>query len=217
MSLDFYDKSANAVAIWGVRGCGKSTMAKSLIRDRRRIITFDPLDEYHAEGAKRVDNLGDLWRTVQKSWHDFNIAYVPPLRASEPAALDALASDLFAVQTPYHEARDRAEITLVVEEMSGSVPNVAHKAGHDLFLKLSLRGRHYGVNVIGISQRPAGVHNDFKNNTAENYFFQMHGDSQLNAARDKLGDFRHELPSLAVHECFHVAGGNVTRGKNVLT
>jgi len=68
----FYSK--HGCIISGRRGCGKTRLAKKFIRDRWRIIFYDPLGEY-TEGVvfEDLQELKDFWADVQHK--NFRIIY----------------------------------------------------------------------------------------------------------------------------------------------
>lgn len=206
-------KTASITGVWGGRGSGKTTKVKELIRDRSRVIVFDPLEEYAAAGFRAVRTLPELWSYVKESWQDFRLAYLP--HDQYVAELVVLSSDVFTAQAPYKDGRDGSELTLVVEEMSLSVPNVKHALGEGAFLRLCNIGRHYGVSIIGTSQRLAHVHTDFRGNTSDDYFFRLRDHADHQAAIRRMGPEQADtLRGLQTHDYLHVQDGNVTRGRN---
>lgn len=130
-------------------------------------------------------------------------------------ALDLLSKLLKYAQRPFFEGVDDREITLLVEEMNISYPvtGVPHALGG--FPDLCSRGRHFGVEIIGLSQRIAEVNTRFRGNCTETYVFRQKGPRDLKAAASELGDVKPaEIQALQPHCYIHEKDGTITKGKN---
>jgi len=212
------EKNAGRIGVWGRSGSGKSTYVKALIKSRTRVIVFDPLDEYgQLRGFATVRRVDDVRVAMRKRWDGFKVAYVPP-SMNEAAALDRLALLCLAAQEPYRQGHDRRELTLVVEEMNLSFPVASLPAELRGFGEVCSRGRHYGIEAIGLSQRIAEVATRFRGNCTETVVFAQQGRRDLQAAVDALGFVDPaEVKALEDHAYIRAAGGQVERGKNRLT
>ena len=208
-------KDAKVIGIWGRRGSGKSTKAKELMRGYSRIVVYDPLLEYHKEGCRVVSDVRGMVQAIKRGWlRGFKIAYQPDLNANHVHELAEVSRILMRVQEPYHGGKTSHKILLVVEEASLSVPN-QNRPEIRPFLNLCNVGRHWGIEIMGISQRIAEVHTTFRGNAAENYFFGQSGAADIQAATRLLDrQYATELSSLKTHEFLHLADGKVTRGRN---
>lgn len=140
-------------ALFGARGQGKSTQAKFLIASRRpaRLLIFDPMAEYAAHGVL-CSTLAEL-NAKARAGASFALRYVPA-RGTEKATVarfDALCSIAY----------DLGGLTLLCEELQlVTRPAWAPPAWSDC----TLRGRHRGLSIIGLSQRPASVDKNFLSN-----------------------------------------------------
>jgi len=123
------------ILVFGQTGSGKTQWTKRFIRGLPRVIIVDPLDEY--------DGL---------------------LAESTEALIDAIENrKVFTVRTLLLEdfpficqvARVAGPCTLVVEETQRILPPRVDVP--ESFSDLIYRGRHYGVSVVMVSQRPMTV------------------------------------------------------------
>lgn len=139
------------VALMGASGSGKSARARELLKDWRpdRLIIVDPMDEY-GEFARPYSSVRDLVAGMKKGAKRVRLI---PRGDSEARvkSFDALAGVAFAW----------GGCTLVAEELNlFTRPSWAPQHWSDC----TLRGRHRGLRIVGISQRPAGVDKNFFSN-----------------------------------------------------
>lgn len=209
--------SAGIIGVWGARGSGKTTRVRELIAGEPRVVVFDALDEYGGGGFRRVVTRLDLWRSIKRGWRAgcWRVAYVPG--ADYAADLDDVAGGLFAVQQPFKDGRDRRGVVLVVEEASLSVPVTAAPAGRQQFRRLVNLGRHWGVTIIAASQRMAQVSTDLRGNTSADYFLQLRGHVDYQAAGQLMGPRAvDQLRQLQPHDWLCYSAGGLTRGRNAV-
>lgn len=211
--------NAGRVGIWGRSGAGKSAYCKRLIKGRKRLVIFDPLAEYGGPGAlckviphNSRDALDNVRKEMAANWRGFRLAYVPP-SGQEAAALSALCRLLMRAQKPYQETGKGSVLTLVVEEMNLSFPVAGGAAKCPGFAEVCSRGRHYGIEVIGLSQRIAEVDTRFRGNCTETVVLAQKGPRDMAAAADALGCDRGRVQALGNLEYLHEKAGAITAGK----
>lgn len=218
------NKDAKCSLFIGARGQGKSTLAKSLIKPHKRIVVFDPMGEYARLPLYiRCETLTEVAAALKKRWRGgFKIAYIP--KPPYEQNMHDLALLLMHVQKPYYNNMDDRQILLVAEEMNLSFPNRRLPPalyGQDM---LTLQGRHYGINIMGITQRPAEVNKTYRGNCEDTYvFFLSEPDDIVEAAR-KFGagvaerrKFETEIAALKKHFYIKKSGdGKIFRGRNKL-
>lgn len=209
---------AGRVGVWGRSGSGKSTYVKAMFGARARLVVFDPLDEYRElPGFVRATSIRGVRDAMAKRWGaGFRIAYIPAAGA-EAARLSELSWLLCKAQARFKAGQDSREITLVVEEMNTCFP--VHGLSPDImgFGEICSRGRHYGIEVAGVSQRIAEVNTRFRGNCTETIVFPQQGPRDVRAARDALGFVsEQEIMALADHHYIRVARGQKSTGKNRL-
>ena len=200
--------NAGRVGVWGASGSGKSSYVKAAIADRRRVVVFDPQGEYP---GKRVGDLESVRREMRANWSGFRISYTPPA-GKEAIALSGLCRLLLAAQRPFKETGRGAPIVLVVEEMNLSFPVHGGAAKCPGFAEICSRGRHYGIEAWGVSQRIAEVDTRFRGNCTETVVFRQKGQRDVSAAAQELGCTAADLPrdNLAY---LHEQSGGIRSGK----
>jgi DNA helicase HerA-like ATPase len=205
---------ADCIAIWGRRGAGKSTLAKKLLGGHRRVIVFDPMGEYALRGFRVCGSLEAVLRVLKANWsRGFRIAYVPS--GDFPRMLHGLATLIWHAQAPYQTGADRRELLFVVEEMNLGYPATKLRADYSGMTKITLQGRHRGISIIGISQRPAGVSADFRGMVAQTYVLPLSTALDLRAVTDVYGrEHDRALRALRPHAWLRFLDGQVIAGKN---
>lgn len=218
MSYSVLVKDACRIGIYGRSGSGKTAFVKQHLRSDRRALIFDPLAEYPALcGIRAADTLRGVLDGVRAGWRrGFKIAYMPPA-GREAEALHDLCKLILRVQEPYREGVPIPKLTLVVEELNLSFPVAALPRDLTGFAELCSRGRHWGVNLIGVSQRVAEVNTRFRGNTDRALFFAQQDHRDVSTIVSMIGpSWRAALQALQPGEYLELRGGHVGRGKIAL-
>lgn len=200
------NSKAGRVGVWGASGSGKSSYVKRHIERARRVVVFDPLEEY--PGLKRVRTVDEVRVAMRDDWNGFRVGFVPK-SGQEARALSSLSRLLIRAQEPFKAGRSKKTITLVVEEMNTCFPVHGGAAKAPGFAEICSRGRHFGLNVIGVAQRIAEVDTRFRGNCTETVVFRQKGPRDMQAAAAELGCTASDLPkeNLAY---MHEAAGKLT-------
>ena len=208
-------KDAGRTGIYGRSGSGKSTRAKELVAGLRRIVVFDALREYRQRGFTELTTLRGLRDHLARNWPTgFRCAYVPP-SGHEAEALHVVSTLLKRAQQPYFRGKDPRQLTFLVEELNMSFPVTALPAKLNGFPELCSRGRHYGIALIGVSQRLAEINTRFRGNTTESYYFRLADHADLTTAARVIGPaWKGKLATLQDHQYLHVCGGDIGTGWN---
>lgn len=182
------DFATSCVAIWGMRGSGKSTLGRDLIRkarfDRMRprpqIVSIDPVGAGGCTTPRQVEQAlieGRAEVALTSSREDY---------ARETIALCAARS------------RKWAPIYLVLDEAS-----VYLRRLDPMISKVFLQGRHYGLGVMMISQRPVHVHPDYRSQAVARWWLRLDEARDRSVAAEALGrDAAARLQSLPVGQFF---------------
>lgn len=192
-------KDAGVSLLVGRRGTGKTTRLRKLIKGERRLIVFSPIPEW--PDLDLVRNLKDLAYLVRRD-RAFRIQYMPP-DDQEAHALDALCrSVLFPLQQPYFEGVRRAQkLCLVVDELNLAFGSRRESAA-PAFRRAVLQGRHYGLELIGATQRPALVSPDFRDNCEALYIGALSDATSLGAIGQLVGrEHLDQVRQLKGYEC----------------
>lgn len=159
---------ANLVAVIGSSGSGKSLWVKTVALPalRRPVLIFDPMREY-AGGV--CASLSVMVKELRLSSHaaDAGVLIYRPNKMRElEKQFETFCGIALAVKN----------CSLIVEELS-----LVTKAGYSppRWREVVTTGRHYGLSVIGTTQRPALVDKTFFSNAT------MVRVGRLNAAGDK--------------------------------
>jgi len=215
--------NAGRIGVWGASGSGKSTVVKRKIKTLKRLVIFDPLDEYSAlPRVKRVTTVDQVRQAMLANWTGFRVAYVPPA-GKEPRTLSQLCKLLMQAQAGFKAAgRGHARgagavmpqgITLVIEEMNLSFPVAGGAEKSRGFAEVCSRGRHYGIEVYGLSQRIAEVSTRFRGNCTETIVLRQQGPRDVLAAAHALGINTGQVQKLKNLEYLHECNGKITAGQ----
>jgi len=208
-------RDASITFIVGRRGSGKTTQAEHRLRSCGRLIVFAPIRSDFRRGYTQVKTLRGLLAHLQRNWQrGFRLAYRPPAAADLTVPLDRLARLVLQVQQPYADERETRQVTLAVDEANLGFP---HHRDPTLkaFAFAVLQGRHYGVNIVGITQRPTQVDPILRDNADRWIVFPLGGDRALDSVLAAVGR-RHAdaIRRLTNHQFLEFADGEVRAGRN---
>lgn len=212
------ESNASGILVTGASKSGKSTYVKNLIRGQNRIVVFDPLHEYAAEGFTQARSVAEVVKLIAKNYGSFRITFEPPMEEAKkhPKLLHDLSVALREVQAAYKAGKSKLELVFLVEEMSTSYPN--HKIPDNLygFGSLCMMGRHYGIWRIGVAQRLAKINTDFRGNCFREVILRPAQHIDVKAAIERLGpEYFDAVKNLQPHHFFVIEeGGKIYPGKN---
>ncbi len=210
-------KNAYRLGVWGASGSGKSYKLEQIIKADKldRLIVLDPMGDWkYKRGYKSYKSLPALYKAIKKNWNK-KFKFVLDVEDKDntplPEILQRISKDLRVIQEPYNQNKDNKELTLVIDEMADFFPNRTLSKEEQEFSKLCRKGRHYGVNIIGASQRIAEVHPSFRGNLSRNYFFRQDEAIDINRCLQSLGtQYKSDLIGLADYEYLLKEKGQVT-------
>ena len=206
---------AQRVGIFGASGCGKTTKARELIKNLGRVIYFEPLaDDIRRlkteDGYKVINGLANLFNELQKNYQKgFKIAFWPGINTEE-VDLSVLSNQLMRIQSGYG-LQHGAQITLVVDELDLAFPSgITQRNPNNGFKNLCCRGRHTGINIVGISQRMHLIDNVFRANCSAFYLFRHAEPADIDTGIKILGrDYRDTCKNLNNFEYIYKAGNRI--------
>jgi ABC-type dipeptide/oligopeptide/nickel transport system ATPase component len=209
-------KNSSRIAVYGRSGSGKSTYVKNLIKKLKRVVVFDVMAEYsQLQGYETAYDINQVKAIMIRKPKTFKIAY-QSRAGSEQQDLHLLSCLLALAQTPYLKGIHNTELTLVAEELSTAYPNQI-KQNLNGFQNLCQRGRHYGINIIGITQRPATVSKNFFGNTNKTIIFPLAWQDDIKGILNLIGKkYQQDLLNLQPHNYLVFENFTITRGKNRL-
>ena len=176
---------ARRVGLFGASGSGKTTKAKEITKGVKRLISFDALDNL---SGRSFESLPELQRYIMANYaKGFRVRYVPALGEAIPD-LSQLSGWLLRLQEPYKRGSLSTQITLFVDELDLSFPlNISKRDAKNKFYFLCCRGRHYGINLVGVSQRMSLVDLPFRANLSDLFIFRLADYNDLSTAAAMLG------------------------------
>jgi len=181
------------IIIIGKRGSGKSYLASKLIEAERRLLVFDTLGEYvngvvfDAEYAERFK---EFWKHCYRG--NFRLIYRPLKPDSE---IDDIAELVFLL----------GNMTFLVEEVDCYCTSYQIS---DAFAHIIQRGRHKDITLIGVTQRPYGIHRLLTSQAKELYVFSTNEPRDIDYLKTLLGaEVEEKLKSLGQYQYLHWQDG----------
>lgn len=214
-------KNAKLIGIYGGRGQGKSTWVKDRLKKYPRVIVFDPMDEYgNIQNYKRATSIAEVLKLMIKGKAlKYNIAYVPRRGVTYPESLYELISQLFRFQQPYKEGRSSRQLCLVIEEMNLSVPSRQLPASiQDDITSAFAQGRHWGLEIIGVTQRPKMVMPNFRSLAEIEVIFKLTDYDDIATLDRKMPPaWRGKIYALEKHQFLQLEGSEISMGRNKIS
>lgn len=219
-------KDADLTLLAGGRGSGKTTFLREYMKDRKRVIALDPMDDMGLKGFKRLKRItgkNGIAAHIKANWEKGYKIQVPTgHRAGEcQAYMMELVQALFIIQADYKAGKRSAkgkEITLVIDEAHKFIPNPPRDSLHtclDDFINL---GRHYGVDCVAASQSVVKIWTEYRKSAMHHYFFRQGDHNDIDTITSMIGRANKEkLLELKTHEYLHLdktQGLHVEQGKN---
>lgn len=171
------------ILILGQRGSGKSYLAKDLIKDCKRLIIYDTLGEYNIGIC--VENLDEFKGFFLKVYPgNFKICYQPVNPIND---FDIICDIVY----------ECGDLTLLVEEIDTfcSAQDIS-----DNFANIIQRGRHRNITLIGVSQRPFGIHRLITSQAKIIYSFVHREPRDLDYLKAFIGDEAEKIKDLKQYE-----------------
>jgi hypothetical protein len=167
------------IFVSGQRGSGKTYWVKHFIRGQGRYLLYDALSEY--ENAPRFTDIGALLEfSKAHAGEGFFEAIYDPLEHEDFPLFCRIALVLRGLY-------------VVVEEIDlFATPYMAPSE----LQKLIKYGRHYGVNVLGVSRRPSEVSRLFTSQATRFVLFRQIEPRDITYFRSIIGPQAERLPDL---------------------
>ena len=193
--------------VYGETGSGKSTAAKALLRERAHIFAIDPMGEYG----------GADWSVCETRRGVLN-AVTDRIRKGKRLKISYRCGGAYATEAPWlaraiycFQMANKGtvgvspHVTLVMEEANAYYPAQAIQSGPaQIFDELVLRGRHYGVNILAVTQRPSLISTTLRGNAGEIWAFHMPMDRDRKAVDEKAEGASAKIKTLPDFHCLRV-------------
>ena len=196
------DKKGNAqdaqfVAIIGVTGCGKTHELKKRLaqKKRNRTLIWSPkesLDNYAElyDGSMIVHTATEVLAVLKQAGRRgaFHIVFIPTLnRKKDTALFDVVCKLLMAV----------GNLTLIVDELHSVTTPMSAPDG---WQKINFMGRGFGVQVFGLSQRPASVDKSFMGSLSSIHAGRLPHPPDQKAVAEIIGISQAEIAALTGYQ-----------------
>jgi len=156
--------------IFGKRGSGKSYLANKLIETESRLIVFDTIGEY--TNGVVFENQTDFYKFWRRSYRrPFRLIYRP---LNPELEIEELCKAVFLC----------GNCCLLVEEIDCYC--TAYQIS-DSFANIIQRGRHKNIRLIGVTQRPFGIHRLLTSQAKEIFIFSTNEPRDREYLRTLLG------------------------------
>lgn len=201
------------MGLFGASGSGKTTKARELTKKLKRIIYFDPLGDFvNVAGSKVIaGDVEALKAAVIKNFvTGFKIVFITKFGEQEKQ-LNDICYFLVEMQRGYLAGFHDAQITLLVDELDEGFPSgIMQRNAKNGFGYLCKRGRHFGINLVGISQRTAQVDVCFRGNLSALYLFRHVDPIDTQKAIDMIGrKYKTAFENLENYHYFYKSGSLV--------
>ena len=169
------------IFVSGQRGGGKSYWTKHHARSLPRCIIFDSLGEYQVD--RRIHDIEEFVDFLIEDKNDSSIFQV------------AFDTHRLREDFPYfcRAVLARGNLYVIIEEVDLFCKPLSTD---DEFMQLIKYGRHYGIQLIGVSRRPAEVGRDFTSNATRFINFVNREPSTVKYFRSLFGDHALDIPNL---------------------
>lgn len=131
--------------IFGKTGTGKTTLAKKLIADEKRIVAIDPLNEFN--DFVFLYNFDEAYEFFKRI--DSGSSFKVSIRFNDDIDFEYLFKLLFEIKN----------LILVLEEAEMYISPAVKSSS---FLRLVRYGRHSKIKILGIARRTAELSRDFR-------------------------------------------------------
>jgi DNA helicase HerA-like ATPase len=177
------EKDANIYCVYGMRGTGKSTVGVSIVkRANMPTVIIDTSGSWSEDlGIVEVHSLKQVAAKIRAKWHqNFKIIYNPP-EGYEVLALHQLSRLMEKAQANYKLGKMRRQVLLVVEEAHEFYPSEGMKQAEQGFKRVLNKGRHWGINVIALTQRPNEIRPTIRGQADITYCLKLKDEASIKA------------------------------------
>ncbi len=167
----------------GVSRSGKSTPIKEIVKDEKRVLVFDPKDEYQFLGFERFTDKKAFVERIKGEKGNCKACFVPTSGSKQDFQFWCACAFVFNMQ---------ARAVLVPEELS--IYLNSSKATGD-WGRLVSQSLAYGPIIFATAQRGQSIDNDLINNASFLYVTQHGTDEDKRYMVKKIGGDITQLPA----------------------
>lgn len=171
--------------VFGKTGGGKTEKVKQIVKDHDRVLFFDTLCHDYTQGVilNSIDELKKFWRKCYTG--NFRLIFRTIDHAIDFPEVCKLVTAC-------------KNMTFVIEEAD------LYFNGGSCCRELNdiiFRGRHYGINLIAVTQRPFGIGRGLTSQTKAFYIFRSNEPVDIKYFRDRCGsEIANQITKLGQYE-----------------
>lgn len=175
--------------VFGPRGSGKSTLARWIASREEKVLAFDPQGDYrggqwiNARTRAEVENA-----VIGQSGGVLRVSYTPDFDVADPVEEGVWLADTGRIIQRLYPAADPRALMLLYDEAHLAIPNKPLTALGGPLRRAVLQGRHDGIGLLIVTQRPSNVSTDARAQAAETFAFRMDLKNDRKAVEDIHGD-----------------------------
>lgn len=191
------------VVILGKKGSGKSIMARHYVKDKRRLVVYDPMRQFSDLGIV-VESRRDFLEYLIGSYDGkFRIVYQPVF---EMASHDIIATEF---QWICHSVSCLKEIYFMVDEIDSCLS--PRDQENFYFKNMVQRGRHSGISLVTTTIRYTDVQRNLTAQADTIICFHTHEPADTRYFRGYFGAMAEDLPALPPYHFIKYEKGQVTK------
>jgi len=194
-------KSTDKIAILGTTGCGKTILSRKVQSAWSRQVVIDPMAEYDdgevfLDFSKFAERLKILKAENSKKFR-LIFRFNPEKSAADEATFNAILRVCFYFRN----------IQIIVEEVQ--LLTSSHQLP-DWMKTCVFVGRHNGISMIFVTQRPARLHKDLLSQCQHVFVGQLHDKNDLNYISNFVGENSETISNLKSGKFVYFTPGKPT-------
>lgn len=194
-------KATDKIAVLGTTGCGKTILSRKLQSAWSRQVVIDPMSEF--SDGEIFYNFDDFSARLIKLKEEKSKKFRLIFRFSpEATAHDEIVFDQVLRACYYFK-----NIQIVVEEVQ--LLTTAHHLPQWM-KNCVFRGRHEGISMIFVTQRPARLHKDLLSQCQHVFVGQLHDRNDLNYISNFVGENQEKIVNLKPGKFIYFSPGKQT-------
>lgn len=192
------------IVILGRKNQGKTYYARHIIKDKKRVIVYDPKRQFSNCGVI-VDNSVDFFKYLKANREGtFRIIYQPVSFFGE---INIIKRDFKKICKPISALK---EICFVIDEIN--LCTSPRNYDNEWFISVIDSGRHNGQSLIATTLRYAGIDCDIRANADRLVIFRVEENTDIDYFKKRIGPVAADLPSLPrMHYIMYETGGEVRK------
>ncbi|MHA7873680.1 MAG: zonular occludens toxin domain-containing protein, partial [Hyphococcus sp.] len=146
-----------------------------LVERDAKVLAFDPQGDYRGGAWVNARSRDEAEAAIMSQWRgDVRVSYTPDLGECDPVDEAAWLAETARIVQRQYPAHDPRPLTLLIDEAHLALPVERARSRDARALKFAiLQGRHSGIGMTFVTQRPANVSKDARAQAMETYAFWL--------------------------------------------